>query len=328
MLNSKNIIVLPLSLLVVIMILSGTVMAKGKVTFVVEAGNAIKTTAFKMAKIMQQKGYEVDVITTAGGNQAVQFVLGEQADVAVNDTDEVLLARAQGANLKVFMANATKVDYTLLASDPEIKEAKDLIGKVVGMSGPAGFDALMGRVYLQKSGLDPEGPKWTVVGGSPARMKALQAGRVDAAVVFISHYLQLKAKGARVHKVVHMADVVPDVLKGVYYARTEWLEENPKIVKDIIRSQLVAAKWFNNDKAGWIKLAMEIAPGSEGKALDQLYEELKAVNMFPIDGGLDERGANKMVELLVQTGDLKEEIPLDQWMTFKIYNEVMKELGY
>ena len=73
---------------------------------------------------------------------------------------------------------------------------------------------------------------------------------------------------------------------------------------------------------------MEIAPGSEGKALDQLYAELKAVNMFPTDGGLDERGANKMVELLVQTGDLKEEIPLDQWMTFKIYNEVMKELGY
>ncbi len=50
--------------------------------------------------------------------------------------------------------------------------------------------------------------------------------------------------------------------------------------------------------------------------------------MFPIDGGMDERGANKMVELLVQTGDLKEEIPLDQWMTFKIYDEVMKELGY
>ena len=52
MLNSKNIIVLPLSLLMLIMILSGTVMAKGKVTFVVEAGNAIKTTAFKMTKIM------------------------------------------------------------------------------------------------------------------------------------------------------------------------------------------------------------------------------------------------------------------------------------
>ena len=325
---SKNILVLPLTLLVFMMIFSGTVMAKEKVTFVVEAGNAIKTTAFKMTKILQQDGYDVDVITTAGGNQAVQFVLGGEADVAVNDTDEVLLARAQGANLKVFMANATKVDYTLLAANPEIKEAKDLIGKVVGMSGPAGFDSLMGRVYLQKNGLDPEGPKWTVVGGSPARMKALQAGRVDAAVVFISHYLQLKAKGARVHKVVHMADVVPDVLKGVYYARSEWIEENPKIVKDIIRAQVVAAKWFNNDKAGWKKLAMEVAPGSEGKALDQLYAELKAINMFPVDGGLDKRWANKMVEMLVETGDLKKSIPLDQWMSFKMYDEVMREYGY
>jgi len=53
--------------------------------------------------------------------------LAGKADVAVNDTDEVLLARAQGADIKVFMANATKVDYTLVAANPEIKEAKDLV---------------------------------------------------------------------------------------------------------------------------------------------------------------------------------------------------------
>ena len=73
---------------------------------------------------------------------------------------------------------------------------------------------------------------------------------------------------------------------------------------------------------------MEVAPGSEGKALDQLYAELKAINMFPVDGGLDKRWANKMVEMLVETGDLKKSIHLDKWMSFKMYDEVMMEYGY
>jgi NitT/TauT family transport system substrate-binding protein len=324
----KSLLVIFMTMTFIVMAFSGSVLAKEKITFVVEAGNAIKATAYKMTKIMAAKGYEVDNLQTAGGNQAVQFILGGSADVAVNDTDEVLLAVAQGADIKVFMANATKVDYTLVTNDPNIKTAKDLSGKLVGMSGPAGFDALMGRVFMQLNGVDPDSAKWTIVGGSPDRMKALQVGRIDAAIIFLPHYLQLKAKKAKAYKVVNLADVVPDVLKGVYYARTKWIDKNPKIVKDIIRSQLEAAKWFAEDKAGWKKLALEWAPGSEDIALEMLYTELKDVDMFPLKGGLNEKTANKMVEMMVQVGDLKKPIPLSDWMTFKYYDEVMKEMGY
>jgi len=299
--------------------------SKDKIRFTFEAGNAIKTNGYKTAKNLMAKGYEVDIIKTAGGTQAVQFVLGGQADVAINDTDEILLAVAQGGDLKMFMSNSAKIDYVLVAADPSIKSAKDLQGKVVGMSGPSGFDALMGRIYMQKAGLDPASPKWTVVGGSPDRMKALEVGRIDAAVIFIPHYLELKAKGSKCHKVVDMADVVPDVLKGVYYAKTDWINKNPDAVKDIIRAQLDANKWFHENKAEWVDLAMELAKGSTKSAVEILYDALKKVDMFPLDGGVTKEGAATMVKMMVEAGDLKKPIPVEKFMYLNAYKEVLKE---
>ncbi len=298
--------------------------APKKITFTVEAGNATKTTFYKMTKILQTKGYIVDIAFTGGGNEASQFILSGKADVAVNDTDELLLMVAQNADVKAFMSNAARVDYVLVGK-PEYKTVADLKGKTIGMSGPAGFDAMMGRIAFQKAGLDPKSGNWVVIGGSPDRMKALEAGKIDAAVIFLSHYLQMVDKGSKNHKIADMAKVAPDVLKNVYYAKSDWLKKNPQIAKDIVAAQLEANKWFADNKASWVELALEWVKGGTRPAMEALYDALKAQDMFPADGAFTKKGGETMVSMMVDSGDLKSAISADKFMDFTAYDAVTKK---
>ncbi len=296
---------------------------KKELLFNIERPQAIKTTFFKMTKILQEKGYKVDISHAEAAGTYIQPVLTGDAQIGGTDLDEVILAVAQGGNVKAFMTNSVKVDYVLVAR-PGIQSVKDLVGKRIGMSGPAGFDAMLGRLALKRAGYDPrKSVRWTRIGGSGARAVALDAGRIDAAIIFYSSWYQLRDKGAKLVKVADMAELAPDVLKGVYFARTDWLQANPGTVEDIIRAQLEANSWFHENREGWIKLAMEFVPGSTRGAVERLYDDLKAIDMFPLDGGMTEDGAKATVELMVDAEQLKEPISVGRFLETQYLRKVL-----
>ena len=83
---------------------------KKKLVFNIERPQAIKTTFFKMTKILQEKGYKVDIAHAEAAGTYIQPVLTGDAQVGGTDLDEVILAAAQGGNVKAFMTNSVKVD--------------------------------------------------------------------------------------------------------------------------------------------------------------------------------------------------------------------------
>lgn len=298
--------------------------AQKKLIFNTEPAQAIKTTFYKMTKNLEAMGYEVEILHVESGGTYIQPVLSGAAHIGGTDVDEVILAVAQGAQVKVFMTNSTRVDYVLIAR-PEIQSIHDLVGKRIGMSGPAGFDTMLGRLALKRAGYDPDRDvRWTRIGGSGLRAAAVEAGRIDAAIVFYSDWYILEDKGANVIKVVDMAALAPDILKGTYYARTSWLEENPDIARDIVRAQLDANRWFRENREEWIELALEWAPGSTREAVAKLYDDLLAIDMFPLDGGMSVEGAEQTVQLLLEAELIDQPIPVEGFLTTKYLDEVLR----
>lgn len=294
-----------------------------KLVFNTEPRQAIKTTFYKMTKILGELGYDVEITHVESAGMYIQPVLTGAAQVGGTDIDEVILAASQGANVRAFMTNSVKVDYVLVAR-PGITSVADLAGKRIGMSGPAGFDAMLGRLALRRAGMDPErSVRWTRIGGSGVRAAALEAGRIDAAIIFYSDWYQLNEKGANVVKVADMAALAPDILKGVYFARVDWMEANPRVVRDIIRAQLQANRWFHERRDEWIQLALEFVPGANRRAVERLYDDLKAVNMFPLDGGMSVQGAEETVRLLIEAGELKEPVPVARFLEPRYLQEVL-----
>lgn len=290
-----------------------------------EQPHTINTTFFKMLEYLEEWGADIEVIYHAGAAFGIQTVLAEEVDVAENDTDELLLGIAQGADVKAFMTNTAHMDYVLIATQ-DIQSAEDLKGASIGMSGPAGFDALLSRVYLQQNEIEPTEASFVQIGGSGDRATALGAGRIDAATIFVDDWLELERKAENLHPVVYMADIVPTITKGVYYARTKWLGDNPDMAVGIACAQLEANKWFHNNKPAWVDFALERVEGASEEAVTETYDILKDINMFPEDGGFDPAGIETLMELMVETGDLEETIPGEQVMDRSFLDEAL-EMG-
>lgn len=295
------------------------------VKFSSEQPHTINTTFFKMVDYLKEWGADAEIIYHAGSTFGIQTVLAGEVDVAENDTDELMLGIAEGADVKAFMTNTAHMDYVLIAKEA-IANAEDLQGANIGMSGPAGFDALLSRVYLQENDIDPSEANFVQIGGSGDRATALGAGRVDAATIFVDDWLELQNKSEGLHAVIYMADIVPTITKGVYYARTPWLEDNHDLAVGIACAQLEANQWFHNDKDAWVQYALDTVEGSTEPAVTETYDVLQEIDMFPQDGGFDPAGVEQLMNLMVETGDLEETIPVDSVMDRSYLDEAL-EMG-
>ena len=47
--------------------------------------------------------------------------------------------------------------------------------------------------------------------------------------------------------------------------------------------------------------------------------------MFAMDGGLSRSGSLKLMKLLIQSGDLAGEVPLEKWMNVGLLGSVLKD---
>ena len=291
--------------------------------FNTEPRQPIKTTFYKMTQLLAQRGYTVEITHVESAGLYIQPILTGAAHVGGTDLDEVILAVSQGADVRAFMTHSVKVDYVLVAR-PGIGSVAELQGRRIGMSGPAGFDTMLGRLALRRAGLDPDrAVRWTRIGGSGVRAAALEAGRIDAAIIFYSDWYQLSEKGASAVKVADMAALAPDILKGVYYARADWIAADPRAVRDIVQAQLEANRWFHEHPDQWVQLALEYVPGADRRAVELLYQDLKAVDMFPLDGGMSVAGAEETVRLLVEAGELAQPVPVARFLETRYLQEAL-----
>jgi NitT/TauT family transport system substrate-binding protein len=284
----------------------------------------VNTTTLKMIEYLKPEGIQVKLLEHSGGAKSTQAVIAGEVDFAMGGADEIMIAISKGAPIRAFSPTSQpKINYIIVAK-AEIKTLKDLVGKRYGISGPAGFDNILARIALKNNKIDPESVKWTNIGGSGARAQAIAADRIDACTVFLPNWLDLKTKG-NFSKVVSLATEFPTLVQSLYMAKITWLKENPGVAEAIIRAQLKANAWANSNKEEWVAKALTYIKGRERPVIEETYDNLKEMGMFALDGGLTREGANGLMELLLQSGDLSKRIEVNDWMALEYLDKVLKK---
>jgi NitT/TauT family transport system substrate-binding protein len=92
-----------------------------------------------------------------------------------------LIAASKGVDVKILGCTWPKLTYSLF-SHQGIDTIADLRGKKFGISAPGSLPDLVARVMLKQAGVAPSEVSFVAAGRDPARVRALMAGTIDAAI--------------------------------------------------------------------------------------------------------------------------------------------------
>src|SRR5262249_23902203 len=134
------------------------------------------------AGIFKKNGLDVALIRTRADVAVMSLLAG---DTAINDVAGPTIIRSdlKGAAGGFIAAGSVAFDLWLMTAK-DIKTTQDLKGKILGVGSLSGSTLIVTRYVLAKIGLNPlKDVKLLQVGGTPDRLIALRAGRINATLL-------------------------------------------------------------------------------------------------------------------------------------------------
>lgn len=159
-------------------------------------GSAAKLSVGTEAGYYGDECLKVKVEFIEGSTPTIQTLERGRVDAASPFSSSVYQGNEAGADVKGFYAeiNSNNVQPQVL-EDSDIRTAKDLIGKTVGLSALESGSKLVVDQYIAAAGGDPaKDVKYVAVGLGAAAADFLTSGKVDAIAIYDGAHAQLKAQ--------------------------------------------------------------------------------------------------------------------------------------
>ena len=168
------------------------------------SSSALSLWVAQEEKIFGRHGIDVEIVLIRGGPTLVASLLTGDIQAAFTSGVSVLGAAAQGVEMKMLTSISSRVSWKLIAS-PEIKNAAGLRGQRFGVQSIVGSTWMYAMLALEELALEPKRDRITFlpIGDPVIIAQALEAGRIDAAVLDPALSRQLEAKGF--HALVDLA---------------------------------------------------------------------------------------------------------------------------
>src|SRR5919109_2355224 len=138
----------------------------------------------QQAGLFAKHGIDLEPIYMGGGMNSLAAVTSDSVQFLAAGSTATISARLRGVDIVMLAVQSNRLDYTVFAG-PEIKTVQDLKGKIVTGTRPgASADSAL-RLYLHRSGLEPDREVVFIsVGESQqGRLNALHRGSVAATVL-------------------------------------------------------------------------------------------------------------------------------------------------
>jgi NitT/TauT family transport system substrate-binding protein len=186
----------------------------------------------------KEEGLDPNILTGKGSGDVVKRVDVGSADIGIVDAGVAIVARAQGAKVKVISMLFDKSPYCMwFWKDAGINNPKDLIGKRVAAQ-PGDAQRTIFPALAAANGFDPE--KVTFVNiAAEAKFTTLASKAAD--VVF-DYYTGApffhKAMGKENVRYMMFADWGVDVYSNSLVTTEKYMKENPGIVKRFVKASL------------------------------------------------------------------------------------------
>jgi NitT/TauT family transport system substrate-binding protein len=225
-------------------------------------------------------------------------------------------AAVTGIPIKAVVGMASRPLHVLIAR-PDIKTAKDLRGRTIGVDSFAGTVDYLSRVAVRHYGLEPERDVKIIVSGeSPTRLAAVRAGAIDATAIDVAFAMKAEDEGFK--RLLYLGDIIELPLSGIAVLDKK-LQSQRDQVKKVVRATMRGTRFMKQNRAETIQMLsdyLRITPSQAAKAYDT------SINSFTDDGLISDNGVNLDVQLTKERLKMTKEIPLSQLVDWSLVKEI------
>lgn len=223
---------------------------------------------------IQKIQIEPDVAVKALVAGEVDFNLAWEASVQ---------AAVSGAPIRLVAAIVSKPLHVLI-SRPEIRSAKDLTGKTLGVDALSSMTDFVSRVAARYLGLEPDKQVGVIeVGNSGLRLAALRSGEIHATAVDVAVAAKAEEEGFR--RLIYIGDIIDFPVSGIFVASAK-LAKQPERIKKFLRATLRGGRFIKqnrNDTVRIIQRYLKLTPSQAASSYDS------AIRAFAEQGLISER---------------------------------------
>ncbi len=221
------------------------------------------------AGIFRKYDFDPQIIFIAGAPPHIAALVTGDVDFTVFAGPASIVANLEGADVVVLMSFINTMDHSIFTI-PAVKKPEDLRGKKIGVSRPGASDDYGARVALRKWGLQPDKEvAFLGVGSQPARLTAMQAGRVDA--VLLQPPITAKAKQEGFNELASLADLGLDYLGTCLVTTRTRIEKNEALVRRFARAMLEGIHFYKTQKEASLRSISSFTKLNDRAALEEAY---------------------------------------------------------
>jgi NitT/TauT family transport system substrate-binding protein len=255
----------------------------------------------------EEEGLDVEVVAYPGSTTATRALLSGDADIVMTGGDSAYLAWQNGAPIKIISSPVAKGTDVMVAN-ADIESIADLAGKRFAIADPGSTAEVLGRIILERNGVDPDSLQWVSIGSPPDRIRAMIAGQVDvtaATILILEPVLEaIDAGDARV--LTSFAEEFPDIPLAYNITTDNMIADNRDVLVRFLRAEIRGYMWAAENPAEAAAIAAANIPESDPDLLVTGMEGLVELEVYGLDGGIAGDQITKSQEALQQTGRLRQ----------------------
>jgi len=307
-----------------VVLLSVVLTCLSRVDARIVVGVSTVNVAFLPIYLTQDKGFfkgeglDVLVVMFNAGATNLQAMIGGDVQIMAGGVPETVLARAGGADIKNFWAISNVMPFQIYGN-AKLKSLEQSKGKKFAISRFGSLSEFLTRSALKQSGVDPKDVTMLQIGATPARFTTLASGIVDATILWFP--VTERAKAAGMNKLFDLKDLYPNWTNVGFIARESWLAKEKEQTTKFLRAYQRGVRYTRENRDEGIRTLRKY-DGLNAAEAAAGYDEYR--ESFPLDGRILDAGIVATVEQEIETGRLKNKIPLSEMIDSSFINSLGK----
>jgi len=275
----------------------------------------------------KEEGLDVTSQLIESGPDIGPMVSGGSAPVSIQTNFMDIILKSNGIGVKIVapLAQIAGTQAVVGAKDLELKSAKDLEGKTIGI--PSGADVKIAIDNMAKElGVDASKIKYVNLAPSDA-VVALGKGDIDAMAAwepFITKGIQAGGKflfsGTKADLPDKQGDVNWMSVHTTMQVTDKYLEENPNTIKAVLRALKKATDYINGNREEAIKI---LAPELHLEVAE--LTEIMGRNVYSMvadDTYVNGSNGKEVMDYLLATGNIKKAPDAGSYQDLSLLKEV------